>query len=169
MIALVMIGVAVAAAQVMWLLLKRQPEARRPVAVALGVAALGYALTGAPLRGDAPARPVPVDTYAIAALEAARREALTSVGDTGAWLTLAEALQKGGRSEDAVRVLDDAIAQSPRSPDLWIGLGSALFLHAERAMSPAARMAYARGEALAPRRALRRVREAACALPAARC
>ena len=171
MIALVvmMIGVAVAAAQVLWLTLKRQPEARQTVALAVALAALGYLLTGDPLRPDAPARPVPVDRYAVTALQEARRDVLSGVGDTGAWLTLAEALQAGGRGEDAVRVLNDALEGSPRSADLWVGLGSALFLHADRALTPAARMAYLRGELLAPKRELWRVRRAACALPGARC
>ena len=165
----VMIGAAVAAAQVLWLTVKRQTEVRGPVAAALIVAVLGYLVTGAPLMSDTPARVLPVDRYAVTTLQDARRAVLSTVGDTGAWLTLAEALQAGGRSEDAVRVLNDAIEGAPKSADLWVGLGSALFLHADRAMTPAARMAYLRGELLAPKRELWRVRQAACALPGARC
>ena len=161
---IVLILVAVLAAQILWAVLKRQPAARMPVAAACGLAAVGYLLTGHPLTPDRPAMPVPVDSIAVQAFADARRQSLTIAGDTSAWLTLAEALEAGGNTVDAVRTLNDAIDKSPRTPDLWIGLGAALVLHADGAMTPASRLAFARGESLAPRRpGLSQMRRLACA------
>ncbi len=152
------------AAQVLWALLRRQPEARRAIAATLAIAALGYLLTGHPLLPDRPAARVPADTLAVEAFAEARREWLTGAGDIGAWLTLAEALETGGNATAAVEAIESGLARNPDSPDLWIGLGNALVLHADGALTPAARLAYAKGERLGSRRPeLRNFRLLACA------
>lgn len=159
-----MIGIAALGGQVAWALARRQPEARKPMAAVIALAIVGYALTGHTLMADRPARPIPSDTTAVAAFSALRQQHLTMAGDTGAWLTFAEALEGNARTADAVATLREALVKDPKSPDLWIGLGTALVLHAGGAMTPAARMAYARGETLGARRPdLRRFRELACA------
>lgn len=161
---ILMILVMVAAAQILLATLRRQPAARRPFAVVAALAVIGCLLTGHPLMPERAAQRVPVDTLAVDAFAGARRGALTIAGDTAAWLTLAEALEGGGNTTDAVGALSDALARSPGSADLWIGLGSALVLHADGALTPAARLAFARGEALAPGRPeLKRLRLLACA------
>lgn len=155
--------VAALAAQVTWALVRRQAEARRPLAVMLAVATAGYLATGRPLMPARPAPPLPVDTLAVESFTDVRRGSLTIAGDDAAWLTLAEALELGGNSGQAAEALNDALLKSPRSPDLWVGLGTALVIHADGAITPAARMAFRRGESLAPDRdelkALRRLAE----------
>ena len=42
------------------------------------------------------------------------------------------------------------LRQSPRDPDLWVGLGNALVVHADGMMSPAAQLAFDRAARLAP-------------------
>ena len=161
---LLFVGLLALAAQIAWALARRQPEARRAMIAAVAVAAAGYLSTGHPLLADRPASPVPPDTLAVQSFADARQRWLTAAGEVGAWLTLAEALEEGGRTTDAVEALDEALKKNPNSPDLWIGLGNALVVHADGAVTHAARLAYAKGESLGARRPdLVRFRRMACA------
>src|SRR3546814_5020593 len=75
---------------------------------------------------------------------------LENLGDVGAWLNFADALQRAGLTERSVEALKVATKAFPDSPDLWVGLGHALVVHGDGLVSPAARLAFARAAQLAP-------------------
>lgn len=121
-----------------------------PVAVATALALGGYALAGHP---DWPARPAPARLYdemAVSAFEVSRGRLLANYGDVGAWLTLADALLRQGQSGEAIEALQVALKAMPDSPDLWVGLGNALTVHADGMVTPAARLAFNEASRIAP-------------------
>src|SRR6185369_12693037 len=65
------------------------------------------------------------------------------------WLRMSEALARGGDTESAVGILQNAVGRYPNSPQLWIGLGNALVEHA-RGLTPPAELAYQRAAELSP-------------------
>lgn len=113
--------------------------------LAFGLA--GYAVTGRPNLESSPERRIADD--GIDAYETARPLLLATTGETGAWLTYADALGRGGDTLAAIRGLERALADDPRNPDLWIGLGDALVRHGER-VGPAAELAFDHAATLAP-------------------
>jgi cytochrome c-type biogenesis protein CcmH/NrfG len=65
------------------------------------------------------------------------------------WLNMADALASRGNTEDAAKLLQAQVSRHPQDYKLWVGLGNALTDHA-RTITPAARLAFARAEELAP-------------------
>ena len=65
------------------------------------------------------------------------------------WLAISEALARGGDTEGAVGVLQNAVGKYPRNAQLWVGLGNALVDHAG-VLTPASEYAYQRAAELAP-------------------
>jgi len=114
-------------------------------AVAFGCA--GYAPKGNPGLPGQPRefaqRPVPMP------LTKARHTLMGQFDGADPWLNMADALASRGNTEAAVGVLRSAVREHPGSYKLWVGLGNALTDHA-RALTPAARFAFARAEELAP-------------------
>jgi len=111
---------------------------------------LGYSLVGKPQLPARPAPPLTDDATASAEFETARARLLENTGDTGAWLAFADALNRQGRGEDAVQGLQMAIKSMPDNPDLWVGLGDTLTRIGNGQVSPAARMAFDRANAIDP-------------------
>lgn len=123
--------------------------------LALGLAALaaigGYVLTGHPGARDRPAPPRSSEApLAEPAIEAARTRLLQNRGDTGAWLLMSDALARQGATEESVAAMQVAVQTFPRSPDLWVGLGNSLVLHAGGQITPAARLAFERASMIDP-------------------
>ena len=124
--------------------------------LALGVAAcLAAGLTGYVIQGrpDLPSHPVEprAEAYRGDSSFAKERGALLeNLGDVGAWLNFADALQRAGMTERAVEAMKVATKAFPESPDLWVGLGNALAVHGDGFVSPAARLAFARAAEIAP-------------------
>ena len=134
------------------LLLLRGQGGRTPrvaVAAVLGAALLGYALTGEPnVPASLPQRAT-LDAMSRSAFEVERAARLSRFGETGAWLTFADALIRNDASAMAVRGLRGVIDRRPRDAELWIGLGNALAMHGGTVGS-ASRLAFERAAALAP-------------------
>jgi cytochrome c-type biogenesis protein CcmH len=65
------------------------------------------------------------------------------------WLTMSEALARGGDTEEAVGVLQNAVGKYPGNAQLWVGLGNALVDHAG-VLTPASEYAYRRAAELSP-------------------
>ena len=120
------------------------------IGAALALGGAGYALQN---HAALPGRPVvahriPVE---VPAEEIALRDAmLGAYGGDHAFLVLSDGLFRAGRTDSGTSVLVRALASYPRSFSLWTGLGSALARHDGGAMSPAARLAFARAAQLAP-------------------
>jgi len=116
-------------------------------AAALMFGGAGYALqghpglAGSPGQGTAEARYVP--------LAKARHMLLGQFTSSERWLILADSYASRGKTEDAVGLVQSGLRAHPDDFALWVGLGNALVDHAG-VMTPAAELAFARAEKLAP-------------------
>jgi cytochrome c-type biogenesis protein CcmH len=116
-------------------------------AAALFLGASGYALQGRP---DVPGAPAALgDAHDIFPLTDARHAFFGHFAPGESWLRMSEALERDGKSEDAVGILQNAVKRYPGDPQLWIGLGNALVDHA-RGLTPPAELAYRRAAQMAP-------------------
>jgi cytochrome c-type biogenesis protein CcmH/NrfG len=59
-----------------------------------------------------------------------------------AWLNLAESYQRDGDTRGGAEIIESALKKSPNDPDLWVGLGNALVIHAGGMMTPSAELAF---------------------------
>jgi cytochrome c-type biogenesis protein CcmH/NrfG len=130
----------------LWLMKLRGPILTlAAAAIAFGCA--GYALQGSPdLAGQprlAADRPPPMP------LSGARHALMGQFDYSDTWLNMADALASRGNTEDAAKLLQAQVSRHPLDYKLWVGLGNALTDHA-RTITPAARLAFARAEELAP-------------------
>jgi cytochrome c-type biogenesis protein CcmH len=116
-------------------------------AAALLLGATGYALQGSPNLGGA--RAAVGEGHDVFPLTDARHAFFGYFTPAESWLRMSEALERDGRSEDAVGILQNAVKRYPGDPQLWIGLGNALVDHA-RGLTPPAELAYKRAEQMAP-------------------
>ena len=116
-------------------------------AAALLIGASGYALQGSPDLPGAPVRSG--EGHDILPLTDARHAFFGYFAPAESWLRMSEALERDGKSEDAVGILQNAVRRYPGDPQLWIGLGNALVDHA-RGLTPPAELAYKRAEQAAP-------------------
>ncbi len=117
---------------------------------ALLVAMAGYAWQGHPGLKGSPVPPPAKVALPDSAFAETRKDMLGSFDNAATWLNLAESYQRGGDTENGANVLRAAIKQHPNDPDLWVGLGNALVIHADGLMTPAAEMAFNRAAKIAP-------------------
>ncbi|HEX6660674.1 MAG TPA: tetratricopeptide repeat protein [Sphingomicrobium sp.] len=114
---------------------------------ALMFGAAGYALQGSPGVPGAPAeRSLGRE---VMPLTEARHAFFGNFSPEESWLGLSEGLARGGNTEDAVGLLQNAVGKYPGDVQLWIGLGNALVDHAH-GLTPPADLAYQRAAELAP-------------------
>ena len=116
-------------------------------AAALVFGAAGYAFQGRPGLADAPADVATERSYV--PLTAARHAFYGNFSAEESWMSMSEALERGGDTESAVGLLQNAVNRYPGSAHLWIGLGNALVDHAH-GLTPPAEMAYQRAAELSP-------------------
>ena len=118
------------------------------VGAALLLGAAGYALQGHPDMAGAPTRGSGGE--AVLPLTEARHAFYGNFSPEERWLALSEGLARGGNTQDAVGILQNAVRRYPGNAHLWIGLGNALIDHS-RGFTPAAELAYRRAMELQPR------------------
>ena len=143
---LVLLLLLALAGAALWLMRVRGPMLQA-CGAALMLGAAGYALQGRPGLAGAPA-----DTaleHQFVPLSQARHAFFGNFSPAESWLTMSEALERAGNTEDAVGILQNAVSRYPQDAELWIGLGNALVDHA-RGLTPPAELAYKRAAALAP-------------------
>ena len=116
-------------------------------AAALLLGASGYALQASPNLTGAPASAG--EGHEVFPLTDARHAFFGHFTPAESWLRMSEALERDGKSEDAVGILQNAVKRYPGDPQLWIGLGNALVDHA-RGLTPPAELAYQRAAEMAP-------------------
>ena len=137
---------ALAALGLLWLT-KLRGSMLTLAAAAIAFGCAGYALQGSPGLAGQPRvsaqRPAPLP------LTGARHALMGQFDYSDTWLNMADALASRGNTEDAARLLQAQVTRHPRDYKLWVGLGNALTDHA-RTITPAARLAYARAQELAP-------------------
>jgi len=114
---------------------------------ALVFGAAGYAFQGKPGLPDAPADAAAERAYV--PLAAARHVFYGNFSPEESWMSMSEALERSGDTENAVGLLQNAVNRYPGSAHLWIGLGNALVDHAH-GLTPPAEMAYQRAAELSP-------------------
>ncbi|HEX9933476.1 MAG TPA: tetratricopeptide repeat protein, partial [Allosphingosinicella sp.] len=114
------------------------------------LALAGYAWQGRPdLRGR-PRPPPATQRLPDSAFAETRRDMLGTFDTAARWLGMAESYQRSGDTRGGVDMIRSGLRQHPRDADLWVGLGSALVLHAGGMMTPAAELAFRRAEGIAP-------------------
>lgn len=117
-------------------------------AVLTGIA--GYAwqgnpdMVGAPMQSEE--KGIELDTRAIAT----RRMMTNLYGDAAKVADFADLLDKWGKTREAVIAVKTGIRKDPNNAELWVALGNTLVVHGGGILSPAADMAFARAQALAP-------------------
>lgn len=134
----------------LWRFARPTPGIAVAIVLALGGGLAGYALQGRP---DLPGSPTEARSAAYkgdTVFAKERGALLQNLGDVGAWLNFADALQRAGMTEKSVEAMKVAAKAFPDSPDLQIGLGNALVMHSEGLVSPAARLAFAQAAQIAP-------------------
>jgi cytochrome c-type biogenesis protein CcmH/NrfG len=117
---------------------------------ALLLALAGYAWQGRPELPGRPKPPLAKQRLPDSDFARTRRDMLGSFDRANQWLTIAESYQRAGDTKAGADIIRNALRGAPRDPDLWVGLGNALVLHADGMMTPAAELAFARAREIAP-------------------
>lgn len=143
LIALIVLGV-------LWRLARLDAASLQFLGAALLLALAGYAWQGQPGLGGSPKAPPERQRVPDSAFAQTRESMLGTFDSAARWLGMAESYQRGGDTRGGVDMVRSGLHRHPRDPDLWVGLGSALVLHADGLMTPAAELAFRRAEEIAP-------------------
>ena len=131
--------------------------AREITAAALLIGLAGYAWQGNPGLAGVPRKAAGTQGASFDEGLAGQRRALAErYGPAGQWLMMSDGLGRQGKSKEAANILLSGLRQTPDDPNLWLGLGNALVVHADGVVSPGADFAYRRAmavdeKAIAPR------------------
>jgi cytochrome c-type biogenesis protein CcmH/NrfG len=117
---------------------------------ALLLAFAGYTWQGNPDMAGRPKAPPPRTRVPDSEFAAMRQNMLGRFDRASAWLTMADGYQRSGDTLGAAQIIQSGLRDSPNDPDLWVGLGNALVLHANMMMTPAAQYAFQRAAQIAP-------------------
>lgn len=118
------------------------------VLAALSLALAGYSWQGRPALDAAPARPVPAEREASAALLKMRADMDQSFGVAKLWLVTADGFARDGNYKAAAGYIQAGIREHPDNADLWSALGLVLMLAADGNLTPPARLAFERARGL---------------------
>ena len=129
---------------------RRDKAALQFLGAALLVALAGYAWQGHPSMAGRPKPPPQRKAVVESEFANIRQQMLGRFDRASAWLTMADGYQRAGDTEGAVQIIQSGLRDSPDDPDLWVGLGNALVLHANMMMTPAAQLAFQRAANIAP-------------------
>lgn len=147
---IIILVLAVATGAALWRFVTVDRAALQFLAAALLLALAGYAWQGRPALGGRP-KPAPErQQLADSAFAETREDMLGRFDRAWYWLNLAEGYQRRGDTQSAAQVIRSGLRGAPNDPDLWVGLGNALVIHADGMMTPAAQLAFERAERLAP-------------------
>jgi cytochrome c-type biogenesis protein CcmH len=134
----------------LWKFAKFDRVALQLLGAALLIAAAGYAWQGSPGLDGKPV-PAPARVELPDSDFAQTREAMLGTFDSAAgWLTMAESYQRSGDTQSGAEILQSGLRKDPDNPDLWVGLGNALVIHADGMMTPSAELAFRRAAQIAP-------------------
>ena len=147
---LILLVLALAAFAALWALARPGRAGLQLVAAALLFACAGYAWQGHPDLAGSPRHAAEDRAPADSPFSAMRGEMLGRFDVADRWLTMSESYLREGDTKGAADLLRAAVGQHPNNAFLWLGYANALVLHGSGLMSPAAEMAYARAQALAP-------------------
>lgn len=122
--------------------------AREITAAALLLGLAGYAWQGQPDLPGVSRKNAEKAASFDEGLAEQRRALAERYGPAGQWLMLSDGLGRQGKSKEAANVLLSGLRQTPDDPNLWLGLGNALVVHADGVITPGAEFAYKRAMAL---------------------
>jgi cytochrome c-type biogenesis protein CcmH len=134
----------------LWPFIGKDKGAVQFLAAALLIALAGYAWQGRPGLAGSPKPPPERVKQDESAFAQTREDMLGQFDNASRWLTLADSYQRRGDTQSGAEILQSALRQSPRDADLWVGLGNALVVHSGGMMTPAAQLAFARAQRIAP-------------------
>jgi cytochrome c-type biogenesis protein CcmH len=80
----------------------------------------------------------------------ARNEMGERFGTAREWLIFSDSLNRAGKHGAAANYLRNGVKEHPDDPDLWVGLGNALVVHANGVVTPAAQFAFQKAADLSP-------------------
>lgn len=120
------------------------------LAAGILLAMAGYAWQGSPELAGKPVPPPVRLNLPESEFAGARGEMLGRFDSASSWLTLAESYQRSGDTQSGAGILRSALRKTPNDPDLWVGLGNALVIHADGMMTPSADLAFRRASQIAP-------------------
>jgi cytochrome c-type biogenesis protein CcmH/NrfG len=134
----------------LWRFARFESAALQFLGAALLLALAGYAWQGRPALEGRPKPPPERQRLPDSDFARTRQDMLGTFDSAARWLGMAESYQRGGDTRGGVDIIRSGLRRHPRDPDLWVGLGSALVLHADGRMTPAAELAFRRAEEIAP-------------------
>lgn len=117
-------------------------------ALLLGVA--GYAWQGNPGMAGVSIEPTEKANSFDDDSIASRNEMGERFGSAREWLVFSDALNRSGKHGAAANYLRNGVKEHPNDPDLWVGLGNALVVHADGIITPAAQFAFQRAADISP-------------------
>lgn len=79
-----------------------------------------------------------------------RKEMGERFGSAQEWLVFSDALNRSGKHGSAANYLRNGVKEHPNNPDLWVGLGNALVVHADGVITPAAQFSFQRAADISP-------------------
>jgi len=141
---------ALALLGILWRFARLDRNAVQFLAAALLLAMAGYAWQGHPGLAGSPKRPPEAERLPDSEFATMRQDLLGRFDTADRWLTIADSYQRRGDSRNAAGVIRAGLRAHPRDPDLWVGLGNALVIHAGGMMTPAAQLAFQRAAEIAP-------------------
>tara|TARA_R110000824_G_scaffold43662_10_gene127405 strand:- start:1684 stop:2340 length:657 start_codon:yes stop_codon:yes gene_type:complete len=141
--------VLLCAAALIWLgKLSRTTYEITAAALLLGVA--GYAWQGNPGMAGVSVVPIEKPNSFDDDMIDARNDMGERFGSAQEWLIFSDSLNRAGKHGAAANYLRNGVKEHPDDPDLWVGLGNALVVHADGVITPAAQFAFQKAADLSP-------------------
>ena len=146
---IIFVLVLICAAALIWLgKLGRATYEITAAALLLGVA--GYAWQGNPGMAGVSVEPKEAPNSFDDTTIDARNELGERFGTAQEWLVFSDSLNRSGKHGAAANYLRNGVKEHPEDPDLWVGLGNALVVHANGVITPAAQFAFQKAADLSP-------------------
>jgi cytochrome c-type biogenesis protein CcmH len=142
MIWLWVVGAALLIFAAMWWLGKLPGGARPLVGAALMLGLAGYAVTGVPGQQGTLVKRAANNAGFGEPIAANQGELRERFGEAGQWLGMADAMQRRGKPDLAIKALKGGLEKYPDNVDLWVALANALVEHGGQMMNPAAALAF---------------------------
>ena len=141
--------VLICAAALIWFgKLSRSTYEITAAALLLGVA--GYAWQGNPGMAGVSVEPKEdANSFDDTTIDA-RDEMGERFGTAREWLVFSDSLNRAGKHGAAANYLRNGVKEHPDDPDLWVGLGNALVVHANGVITPAAQFAFQKAADISP-------------------
>jgi len=146
----IVLGLAAASFVALWRFGKLPRGGLELIGAALLVGVAGYAWQGSPGLAGSPKSPSEGHRLPDADFAKSQEFALGRVGSDADILTAADNLHQRGLDAYAIATIKAGLEKHKRSADLWVGLGNALTIYADGAVTPAARLAFQRAADIQP-------------------